>query len=492
VNKPFRLLSIAVVAVVVLGLCAFWLGHSRSKSALAKYKSELRARGEKLTWAELGYPRPPQTNRGLTQLVAAANRLGNAKFEPGMLALMNYVEPGRAQACWTGPNPRFSPNTPTGMVAVTWAEMGAAFQEAMPELADIRAVLENPPRYLFSNPSNFLSPPILSFVQLRKAAQWLSGDSIRALHEHRLGEAQANLHSLIQMVHLHEDDPMLVGQMIRVAIAGLALADTWEALQAKGWAEEALASLQKDWESVELAKGFETGMLGERAFGEATFAYLHTASPRSRRSLIRTSGGAGPVRLSSPEDYFEAYVVMPWWAANADADEMFFLQYNQRLLDSVRKLHRGVPWPVVISEISQRNRELEKVLSSPLESYRHLGSGVMIPNVYKASSVCVRNETQRRLTVTALALARYRLRTGKYPESLEALVPDFLAAVPLDLMSAKPLCYRLNSDGSYVLYSVGEDGQDDGGDASSVRATKSFDLWSGRDAVWPVAAGPSP
>jgi hypothetical protein len=55
-------------------------------------------------------------------------------------------------------------------------------------------------------------------------------------------------------------------------------------------------------------------------------------------------------------------------------------------------------------------------------------------------------------------------------------------------MSAKPLCYRLNADGTFTLYSVGEDGHDEGGDVTSGSTTNKFDLWSGRDAVWPVAA----
>lgn len=51
-------------------------------------------------------------------------------------------------------------------------------------------------------------------------------------------------------------------------------------------------------------------------------------------------------------------------------------------------------------------------------------------------------------------------------------------------MSAKPLRYRLNADGSFTLYSVGEDGRDDGGDPNSASGTNKFGLWEGRDAVW--------
>jgi len=85
-----------------------------------------------------------------------------------------------------------------------------------------------------------------------------------------------------------------------------------------------------------------------------------------------------------------------------------------------------------------------------------------------------------------IALERYRLRYGQYPAALTALASEFLKAVPIDLMDAQPLKYRLNPDGTFDLYSAGEDGRDDGGDPTSSAATTQFDLWSGRDAVWPI------
>jgi hypothetical protein len=91
------------------------------------------------------------------------------------------------------------------------------------------------------------------------------------------------------------------------------------------------------------------------------------------------------------------------------------------------------------------------------------------------------------MTRAAIALKRFQLRHGNLPPSLEALVPDFLAAVPFDYMSAKPVRYRTGSDGSYVIYSVGDDGKDDGGDPSPASGQPSG-LWTGRDALWPSPA----
>ncbi len=65
-------------------------------------------------------------------------------------------------------------------------------------------------------------------------------------------------------------------------------------------------------------------------------------------------------------------------------------------------------------------------------------------------------------TKAGLACKIYRMKTGHYPESLDALVPEFLDAVPLDPFTGQPLIYRLQ-DGGVLIYSVGSNKKDDGG-----------------------------
>jgi hypothetical protein len=67
-----------------------------------------------------------------------------------------------------------------------------------------------------------------------------------------------------------------------------------------------------------------------------------------------------------------------------------------------------------------------------------------------------------RCAVVAVAVERYRLRHGVWPDTLGALIPELLPAVPTDAFDGQPLRYRLLSDG-VVIYSVGADTKDDGG-----------------------------
>ena len=105
-------------------------------------------------------------------------------------------------------------------------------------------------------------------------------------------------------------------------------------------------------------------------------------------------------------------------------------------------------------------------------------------------------EVRRRLVVTALALERYRGRHGRYPDTLADLVPELLKAPPVDFMDGQPLRYRPTEDGHFVLYSVGLDCVDNGGQIRRPgrrgmpfdRSMDDFGFPQGTDLVWPRPA----
>ena len=72
------------------------------------------------------------------------------------------------------------------------------------------------------------------------------------------------------------------------------------------------------------------------------------------------------------------------------------------------------------------------------------------------------------------ALEAHREREGRCPRTLAALAPEYIATVPADPCSGEDFKYvlkRLDGTGGYELYSVGPDGDDDGGQL----------VWSGSD-----------
>jgi hypothetical protein len=88
----------------------------------------------------------------------------------------------------------------------------------------------------------------------------------------------------------------------------------------------------------------------------------------------------------------------------------------------------------------------------------------------------------------ACALEGYRLARGQFPESLGALVPEFIGQAPHDVINGQPLNYRRTPDGQYLLYSVGWDATDGGGVIGLGKNGKSVDYTTG-DWVWRLPAG---
>lgn len=76
-------------------------------------------------------------------------------------------------------------------------------------------------------------------------------------------------------------------------------------------------------------------------------------------------------------------------------------------------------------------------------------------------------EQRHRNLLVAFALAAHHADTGRYPERLSDLAPNYLKDIPCDLFSEKPLVYARTED-SYGFYSVGVNGEDDGGEGDDV------------------------
>jgi hypothetical protein len=71
---------------------------------------------------------------------------------------------------------------------------------------------------------------------------------------------------------------------------------------------------------------------------------------------------------------------------------------------------------------------------------------------------------KRQMAGVAIAVRMYQIDHGRLPDTLGQLVPDYLAEVPQDPMGEPGTRIRyVNDPNTPLLYSVGRDGRDDGG-----------------------------
>jgi hypothetical protein len=485
-SKLSRVLGFLATLGLVVAVMVLLASRSGSRGGLQRYKAELQRKGEKLTYAELMKGQRPKAVDSHAILTNATGKLSRSPFALYLLALRTYLLPGEATVAWKQPDLGSIKLGAPGRLG-TWDGFDAQMRAAESMLQEIRAALKEPS--LNAGPcTNMLLARRVNFVAIRTAAQWLGEAAENDLHQRRLEAALQSLEALAALARMERDEPTLVAQMIRVAVAGLGLATTWEALQAPDWTEAQLERLQQAWEPVDLVAALELGFEGERAGSCETFATLrrHSGAQNGRffNSIWNRGSASAQDRL---EDAVRDYALLPAYKLTSiDQDELFYLQTMQGFIAGLRLLQAQQPWVAAQAQANRAVTNLHAVASSHLP-WRYFVSLTSIPDYTRAGERAVQNETERQMTLAAIALKRWQLRHGKLPSSLEALVPELLAAVPWDYMSARPLCFRLKEDGGYVLYSVGLDGKDDGGDPTSMPGGTPS-LWGGRDAVWPSPA----
>jgi hypothetical protein len=88
---------------------------------------------------------------------------------------------------------------------------------------------------------------------------------------------------------------------------------------------------------------------------------------------------------------------------------------------------------------------------------------MLFPAIAKSAANTARAQTILDQAAVACAAERFRIAHGIYPEKLQALVPRFIEKIQTDVIAGRPLEYRRSDDGRFVLYSVGWNQKDDGG-----------------------------
>ncbi len=480
-NRKFYLLVAAfLLCAVVTGI----FSARSSKSSVEKWKEEMRAKGERFTIAELVPKRTgPVTNR-VAELIRLGQILGAQKSSLSTVEHFRYLSNGVAEAAWMQTNLGLSTGAgatrrgaiPSAFVPYEWDSLAADIGAVEATLADVHTLLSVPDRDLGWN-YDYRSTAPRCYVEKRTIAQWLAAANTLHLHDHQLDRAFTNLTAIFQLTAWHDEEYTLVNQMIRVGIGGLALQSTWATLQAPGLTDAQLAALQARLQSSIVLPGLARTLEFERAGVDQVIMSLRTGQ-ETWNSAWGGSGGTGWSEAG------EKAAALGWRALLSDADELFYLRNLQGQIDVLRKTSRLRNWSAVQVDLAASRTEL--AIFDTWRGKLLLLSGMAIPNLSKAMQTAVRYETRRELTLAAVALERFRRKHGKHPATLDQLVPGFLSAVPVDWMDGKPLRYRLNADGTYTLWSVGEDFKDDGGDATDTSTTsRQRDIWDGRDAVWP-------
>ena len=512
-----RRLKILTGIGIVLGMVILIpvIHHYQLRFAVEKYIAELKAKGEPMEMAQvIPPPTPPENNRAplvtnaLAQLYSETNatnwvNLGNP---PGA---MNQTIPGREMVGWHQPVIHSADTWPRDMTNA-WDELSADLAARQNIFKALRSLIEKPTLDFHPDYSDIRESGPMSYLsQLKVASQWLDASEYYNLHQDKTAEACSDVRARLALIKGETPDRYEISQLVRQALIQMAAGAAWGILQTTNVSDENLAQLQADWESLEITTPLKDSFLFERVNELRMFdgfrqspanLPLWLGSILMRRGYDYEQIGEGAsarwvlVDKSPPLKKLVNTILTAWnkvqwrWFWSYE-DEVHALPIWGVVLDGTSQLetNRCILLTQAFVETNFARLNTDSLTNHPFETVSQNAVSQL-----EAIRRAARAEVARNIVVTAIALKRYQLRHQQLPDSLAELVPDFLKAVPTDYMNGQPLRYRRNADKAFLLYSVGENGKDDGGNPALEKGVTGSNFnWQNPHAldwVWPQPA----
>jgi hypothetical protein len=502
---------IGLVVLIILGWNGYgwWLKHK-----LERYKSALIAQGEKLTVNEVvGTRRIPDEENGtdfFLQSTAQVRTDGLLSSNPP--PAMRLVVPGRAMIGWQQRflTDRIDANDRKPPFTNTWEELAADLARSSNDIALLDEVVKHPNFDFHLNYNAGFNLLLPHLAPLKRSEQVLSAAALLDLHDRNTASATQHIRAMLALIKGVGDEPLLISQLVRMAMAHISFAATWELLQAPDISDAELQQIQSDYGELDFITGMESAFEMERAMGGMTIR--HFREKGGIYDMFSSSSGGGSTnvaeaveehakRIFSPREIRKTSNELLWQSALSYADEIQHLQQLTVLVDALRQAQSNAPLAQVYSNAVVRmdlpalaeddtgfpfNNADDDVSLAAIRRFFAEPGGALLKSIKKLQTI----EAGRGLAIAAIALKRYHIQNESYPDKLSALVPKFLASVPIDPVDQKPLRYQRTPDGEFLLYSIGEDDVDNGGDASNPDAsfTGRPQIFRGKDWVWPQPA----
>jgi hypothetical protein len=225
--------------------------------------------------------------------------------------------------------------------------------------------------------------------------------------------------------------------------------------------EKELLDLQKELEQEAESPFFLIGVRGERALmnsmlenfekGEVPYQHFRTILAGSRLQILGQTAPKGTL-----QDALIWYLFQ-----NLKNEHAKILQYMNEIVE----LAKRPSWETVdlVGAKEGAMRQKPTILA------------VFCPGTYTMALADAQTKAALRTAYTALAVERFNLATGRWPDKLEELVPRYLPSVPLDPFDGAPL--RLARKGSAIIvYSISLDKIDQEGTLLKDPISKGSDL----------------
>jgi len=327
-----------------------------------------------------------------------------------------------------------------------------------------------PLEYTNESPADILLPHLSALkicslvLQLRSLAELQNGQSDKALDDVTLA---------LQLTDKIRTEPFLISHLVRIAMVQIALQPVWEGLARQQWSEAQLIALDAELAKLSFTADYQLSMRGELGCQDGEVEHLRR-HPEELRDLVYDFGdNSNKPRIYVPERLITRLVPAGWFYENQLRCDRMMVNYFIPVAD----VSQGIFVPSLARQ-GDAALKADTKTATPFNVLERL----MMPAEGNAARKFAYAQASVDLARTAIALERYRLAHGEFPESLDALAPLLVAKVPHDVIGGQPLKYRREASGQFLLYSVGWNETDDGGEVGLTK-NGSVDTSTG-DWVW--------
>jgi hypothetical protein len=265
------------------------------------------------------------------------------------------------------------------------------------------------------------------------------------------------------------EEPLLISSLVRIACLELLMAPLWEALAHHQWDEAQLASLDAALQRMDFVAAFQFAIRGERVVMCTQALDAIKKDPR----LLLLSDSASPRQPNWGLRAVSLVVPDGWIDFNKAALSRVYGELIGAADPAAHRFH-----PQQIEQVAERFKQQR---AANRYNPRRALAQMVFPAVSQSGLRFASAQATVDLARTAIALERYRLAHGVWPESLAAL-----PRVPVDVIGGAPLHYRHEPDGAFTVYSIGWNERDDGGVAVWVDPARRSVDWNQGDWVWPA------
>jgi len=478
--KTFLWLAGWVFILLLLILAITSYAVNQSWRHLEEYRTALENRGEIFDIHRLSPPAAPEEGNGAKDFLATGRELQqaakNENFQPTQM--VGETSPGGNVV------QHLAPNASRSQKEVPWDEVRQQVTLFEPMLTRIHHAADSPFLEIHSDYSKGFHMELVGVTETLKTSQILGLQGLLFLREGNASGAVRNVSAILRLTEMIQRQPVLISQLSAAVQITTAQALTWEILQSLKTTEQDLSHLQEDWRRVR-PPDLSLDLRMERYSG---LLFFESATAADYTGALTFSAFGSPPHASWPEP-FRSWINLAgfsiWGNLYRHTDARRFLACYQALIDNVPPNPSNGPWIPFL----EKAKSLQSELSD--SGQEHLFSRAMMPSLELSFSRIFAAQAAARLSQTAIALQQHRLSRGRYPAALQELTPAWLPEVPSDPFDALPLRYRRLDGDAYLLYSIGPDGKDDGGDGNNRNGKRPSKFLDAKDLIWPRAA-PTP